>query len=130
MKKTALFRKSYMLFAAFAMLFLVGFSAFYGYWNSASPSKTCASCHEIESSVNLLYKSAHRELACKECHGTALSNGFHSLKEKGMMVVHHAANKPVVSVVINRSNPNGFRVGIQQNIKISFSIKSIIQPSS
>jgi hypothetical protein len=98
MKKTALFRNGYALFAAFAMLFLVGFSVFYGYWNSASPSKTCASCHEIESSVNLLYKSAHRELACKECHGTALSNGFHSLKEKGMMVVHHAANKAVEDI--------------------------------
>lgn len=83
-------RKLYLLVPAILVLVLIGFSIFYTYWNSASPSKTCASCHEIESSVNILFKSAHRELACKECHGTALSNGFHSLKEKGMMVVNHA----------------------------------------
>ncbi|NJK84839.1 MAG: hypothetical protein HC906_01520 [Bacteroidales bacterium] len=30
---------------------------------------------------------------CKECHGTALSNGVHSLKEKGKMVINHFTNK-------------------------------------
>ena len=67
----------------------IGFGLFYGYWNSASPGKTCASCHEIGTSVELLTQSAHRNLACKECHGTALSNGVHSLREKGMMIIDH-----------------------------------------
>jgi hypothetical protein len=61
----------------------------YSAWNSASPEKTCASCHEIQSSVSSFMTSAHRELACAECHGTALSNGIHSLKEKANMVFTH-----------------------------------------
>jgi len=76
------------------LLFLVVIpGAFYAYWNSAAPERTCASCHEIESSVELFSESAHHDLTCKECHGTALSNGFHSLGEKGRMVVLHARNE-------------------------------------
>jgi hypothetical protein len=33
--------------------------------------------------------SAHRTMSCTECHGTALSNGIHSLKEKANMVFTH-----------------------------------------
>jgi len=80
---------------------LIAFGIFYGYWNSASPEKTCASCHEIVKSVELLAESPHRNLACKDCHGTALSNGFHSLKEKGMMVVHHAGNRYIDNIRLN-----------------------------
>ncbi len=67
--------------------------SFYAYWNRASPEKTCSSCHEIGRSVEMFGQSAHREMSCSECHGTALSNGFHSLKEKGMMVVNHVKLK-------------------------------------
>lgn len=101
MVKRTLFRKIYIIVPAILLIVLIGFSIFYTYWNSASPSKTCASCHEIESSVNILFKSAHRELACKECHGTALSNGFHSMKEKGMMVVNHARNETTEEIKLN-----------------------------
>jgi hypothetical protein len=38
-------------------------------------------------------QSPHRKMTCSECHGTALSNGLHSLKEKGMMVVHHVSSE-------------------------------------
>ena len=82
-------RKILILAILFFLIIFIGFSLFYGYWNSASPTKTCASCHEIGSSVEMVTQSAHRNLACKECHGTALSNGFHSLREKGMMIVNH-----------------------------------------
>ncbi len=58
-------------------------------WDAASPQTTCASCHEIESSSALWAESGHRSFRCKECHGTAVSNGLHSLLEKGNMVVHH-----------------------------------------
>lgn len=46
-------------------------------------------------------QSAHRELTCKECHGTALSNGLHSLKEKGMMIVHHVKKESVEDIKLN-----------------------------
>jgi len=77
------------------------FGSFYSYWNSASPDKTCSSCHEIAGSVNMFAQSAHRELHCSECHGTALSNGFHSLKEKGMMVVNHVKAGNIEDIRLN-----------------------------
>ena len=86
------------------VIFIVGtvaFGAFYTYWNTASPDKTCASCHEIGKSVNSQSISPHRNLHCKECHGTALSNGIHSMKEKGMMVVNHLKNKQVEDIKPN-----------------------------
>ena len=61
----------------------------YSHWNSANPDKTCASCHEISPSVGEWQHSAHREIRCIECHGTAVSNGMHSLKEKANMVFTH-----------------------------------------
>lgn len=83
------------------VLILVGSGSFYTYWNSASPKKTCASCHEIESSVTMFSRSAHRNLLCSECHGTALSNGFHSLKEKGLMVVWHIKKESTGDIHLN-----------------------------
>ena len=52
-------------------------------------AKTCASCHEISHSFDLWTQSTHRDITCKECHGTALSEGMHSLKEKSAMLFHH-----------------------------------------
>lgn len=61
----------------------------YSKWNSANPEKTCASCHEISPSVGEWQHSSHREVGCTACHGTALSNGVHSLTEKANMVFTH-----------------------------------------
>jgi len=69
-------------------LFLIS-GSFYTYWTVASPERTCLSCHEINPSFNTWASSAHRDVSCFECHGTALSNGFHSLKEKSKMVFTH-----------------------------------------
>ncbi len=80
---------------------LLSFGAFYTYWNSASPDKTCASCHEISPSVSSFSTSTHRALACKECHGTALSNGIHSMKEKGNMVFSHFGDKIPARIHMN-----------------------------
>ncbi len=71
------------------LLLIAGFLLLYSRWNAAPPERTCASCHEISNMVDIWGKSTHRNIACKECHGTALSEGIHSLKEKGKMVFHH-----------------------------------------
>src|SRR4030065_212096 len=83
------------------LAFVILLGSFYAYWNSAPPEKTCTSCHEIGKSVNMFVQSAHREFKCQECHGTALSNGFHGLREKGMMVAHHVKNKIVEDIRLN-----------------------------
>jgi hypothetical protein len=81
--------KNLIIISSGILLMVVAFLGVYTRWNAASPAKTCASCHEISHSVDYWAGSAHRNIACKECHGTALSEGFHSLKEKGNMVFHH-----------------------------------------
>lgn len=72
---------------AFILVFIFGGG--YTYWNHASPEKTCISCHEINPSFHSWAGSSHREISCFECHGTALSNGWHSIKEKSGMVFSH-----------------------------------------
>jgi hypothetical protein len=79
--------------AASLLLILTAFGSFYVYWNNSPPGKTCGSCHEIGRSVEMFAQSAHRDLACSECHGTAISNGLHSLREKGAMVVNHVRSE-------------------------------------
>lgn len=74
------------IFSFIAILVLMGG---YASWNSANPERTCASCHEISPSVSEWQQSAHREIKCTECHGTAISNGIHSLKEKTGMILTH-----------------------------------------
>ena len=95
MKNRKIFSKIIILLGISLGAIFISFGSFYTYWNTASPDRTCASCHEIGSAVNSFSQSSHRDMNCKECHGTALSNGIHSLKEKGMMVVSHVIeNKP------------------------------------
>ncbi|MGF1585106.1 MAG: cytochrome c3 family protein [Bacteroidales bacterium] len=80
-------RLAIILAAHFALLlFLLGY---YSYWTALPPDRTCMSCHEIEASYNMWAGSAHRDINCIECHGTALSNGIHSMKEKSRMVFRH-----------------------------------------
>ena len=81
-------KKIFIITSVFLLLILA-FLSFYSHWNATSPTKTCASCHEITHSVDLWSGSTHRNIACKECHGTALSEGLHSFHEKGVMVFSH-----------------------------------------
>ena len=82
----------------------------YAKWNSANPDKTCAGCHEIRNQVAEWHGSGHRNIRCTECHGTALGNGIHSLKEKaGMVITHLGAGK----------NPEEIRMTQKQVIELS-----------
>jgi len=63
-------------------------------WNNLDPVYTCAKCHEIRPSHGTWLSSAHAKIQCIECHGTAISEGFRSLKEKtGMITTHFAGGK-------------------------------------
>jgi hypothetical protein len=84
-------KKILLITSGLAILVLI-LLASYSSWNAAAPAKTCASCHEITHSFDLWAQSAHRNIACKECHGTALSEGLHSLKEKAGMLFHHKSS--------------------------------------
>jgi len=100
--------KKIIIISSSLLLLVVAFLAFYSSWNAASPTKTCASCHEILHSVDLWKASTHRNIACKECHGTALSEGLHSLKEKGAMVFHH----------IGKMKPDDVRISEVQRLEV------------
>ena len=82
------------------VVFLV-VGGYYIHWNSSSPENTCLSCHEIEEAFAEWSHSPHREFHCKECHGTALSNGLHSLKEKGRMIVKHYTREQFEEIEMN-----------------------------
>ncbi len=77
----------YLLISLLGLILL--FSAFYTTWNVINPANTCAQCHEIKPSHDKWLTSPHSDIACIDCHGTALSNGLHSLKEKTGMVISH-----------------------------------------
>ena len=62
---------------------LVGLTGTYAVWQTAAPERTCASCHEIEPSVEGWRSSAHAQddaATCMDCHADA---GF-----VGEMVAH------------------------------------------
>ncbi len=68
------FRKRLAIVLAAHFVLLLILLGYYSYWNAAPPDRTCMSCHEIEQSYNMWASSAHRDINCIECHGTALSN--------------------------------------------------------
>jgi hypothetical protein len=86
-------RKAVKICISIAILALVSMVGGYTAWNSMSPDRTCASCHEISGRVDSFHASAHRELKCTDCHGTALSYGVHSLVEKANMVFTHVSEE-------------------------------------
>jgi len=73
---------------------IIVFGGTYTWWNTANPEKTCMSCHEINPAHDSWASSAHRDISCFKCHGTALENGWHSLSEKAQMVFTHIESKP------------------------------------
>lgn len=68
---------------------LVVIAAGYITWNTIDPDYSCAQCHEIRQTCTDWRVSSHADIACTDCHGTALSNGVSSLSEKlGMIYTH------------------------------------------
>jgi len=92
MKKRSLISRIIIYTTFVLAVLLIASSSFYIYWSAAAPSRTCNSCHEINDSYDTWTLSAHREINCDQCHGTALSNGFHSLSEKLGMVTTHLSS--------------------------------------
>jgi hypothetical protein len=80
------FRNIGATFFSVAFLALLAFAA---YWHVAPPQSTCLSCHEIQPAHDRWANSSHRGIGCEGCHGTAISNGFHSLWENARRVVTH-----------------------------------------
>ena len=71
------------------LIFIMMFSGGYYAWNNTDPEKTCAQCHEVTPAHISWMNSAHASVKCTECHGTALSDGMKSLKEKAGMFFTH-----------------------------------------
>jgi hypothetical protein len=72
------------------LLVLLGY---YSYWTSLPPDRTCMSCHEIEASYQYVGRSsAHRDINCIECHGTA-SQQWHSQPERKIKNGVHALSR-------------------------------------
>lgn len=87
------FKKRYILLIT-GGLFLWIVVGSYVTWNRLDPEFSCAHCHEVAPSHQKWQTSAHAGVSCTDCHGTALSEGFHSLKEKtGMLFTHLTENK-------------------------------------
>ena len=72
----------------------VAVAAGYTTWTRLPAEHTCRSCHEIGPSFDTWTSSAHRDMACIDCHGTATSQGLHSLREKSRMLLVHFTGSP------------------------------------
>jgi hypothetical protein len=74
-----------LLLILFAIFLLPGASLYYSY----SGGKSCTKCHEIWQPYRDWHESAHRNIACSECHGDVLTLdvGFH-LKNIRQLAAH------------------------------------------
>ena len=75
----------------FLVLLLPGASLYYNY----SGGRSCARCHEIWQPYRDWHESAHRDIACAECHGDVftLDAGFH-LRNIGQLLAHLRGRVP------------------------------------
>ncbi len=82
------------LIVTISLAAVLSLAAFAGYWHLSPSERTCNSCHEIRSAQELWAGSAHRNAPCADCHGTVLSNGYHSLRQNGRRVLTHFTGSP------------------------------------
>ncbi len=64
-------------------------AGFASFWHFSAPERTCFSCHEIRPAGEIWGQSTHRNTTCADCHGSTLSNGYHSLRENARRVLYH-----------------------------------------
>jgi hypothetical protein len=83
-------RKLFIVVPLLAVLAIMGLGSF---WHFSSPERTCNSCHEIRPSHETWTQSAHQKTPCAVCHGTALSNGLHSLRQNARRVFTHVIDR-------------------------------------
>ncbi len=74
--------------------FLLAGGGYLWMMRGAADGRYCVNCHEIAASREAWSSSAHRNMACTSCHGTAFSEGWHSLKEKSAMALRHYSRRP------------------------------------
>ena len=82
-------KKTVLVYLVAVVLATLLSGASYALWNSADPSYTCAQCHKVEDSHARWSQSAHKDVACVECHAAALENGVGGVAEKLGMVFSH-----------------------------------------
>ena len=86
-------KKQILLLSGVVLIVLLASS--YITWNQLDPQYTCARCHEIAPSHEQWTASAHANIKCSECHGTAMSNGLASFADKANMVLVHFTKGPL-----------------------------------
>ncbi|MBN2273715.1 MAG: NapC/NirT family cytochrome c [Bacteroidales bacterium] len=101
MKNPKRIRKRFFISLLVLITILVFLQTGYIIWNTADPSKTCASCHEIRPSYDKWASSAHRASDCKTCHGTALSKGMRSIKDISGRILRHFSHDSLTEVRLN-----------------------------
>ena len=102
-------KRAFIFFIFGSVTLFIVFISGYSLWNTLGPKHTCVSCHEIQASHQRWEQSAHATVRCIECHGTALNEGYHSLKEKMNMVFTHYS-RPVANEDIHLSEAQVLRV--------------------
>lgn len=78
-----------LVFFVFLGFFLLAGASYFRMMRGAADGRYCINCHEIASARDEWSSSAHRNMTCTSCHGTAFSEGLHSLKEKSRMALNH-----------------------------------------
>ena len=77
---------TWFILAVFLFAFSFGGMAWFNYGN---PQNTCATCHEESSHVKSWQNSFHRDLHCRNCHGSSLTLNLHALREHANRIVQH-----------------------------------------
>ncbi|MDR2233518.1 MAG: hypothetical protein LBE56_10395 [Tannerella sp.] len=92
-------KKQILLLSVCVLIILLSCS--YITWNQLDPQFTCAQCHEISPSHAQWTTSAHADIKCSECHGTATSDGITSFVDKANMVWVHFTNDRIQNADIH-----------------------------
>ncbi|MGE5647308.1 MAG: cytochrome c3 family protein [Acidobacteriota bacterium] len=95
-------RKKYILSIAAALIVLgLGSGSFYYQYGGG---RACVRCHEIQSSFDHWQSSAHRNIACTSCHGSALSVDVKFHLANLRRVVEHLRGKEAAAIHLKHTD--------------------------